>query len=306
MKGSARLNLANKYRPTQLNDVLSQDTVVDILSSNKFKELNAHNFLFVGPSGCGKTTCARILAQELGEVIEVDAASNNSAERIKELAAQARMAPLVGENKVLIIDEAHTLSAAAWAAMLIILEENISRTYFIFCTTELRKIPSTILSRVYTFQFNAISFEDIEKRLKLITEKEGISADDSALRLIARNSNNNLRQAITNLEKCLFYQDYVNIDVVQRVMSIVDDAVLQRLFESKDSREIITIMNKITEDGINLQVFVANCLHFAIARSITDSSYIERVRSMLRLTEVIRTAQNIKYAIIGAFISKRW
>lgn len=306
MKGSARLNLANKYRPTQLNDVLSQDVVVDILSSNKFKELNAHNFLFVGPSGCGKTTCARILAQELGEVIEVDAASNNSAERIKELAAQARMAPLVGENKVLIIDEAHTLSAAAWAAMLIILEENISRTYFIFCTTELRKIPSTILSRVYTFQFNAISFEDIEKRLKLITEKEGINADDTALRLIARNSNNNLRQAITNLEKCLFYQDNVDIPVVQRVMSIVDDATLKRLFESTDSREIITIMNKITEDGVNLQVFVANCLHFAIAHSIVDSSYIEHVRSMLRLTEVIRTAQNIKYAIIGTFIAKRW
>lgn len=300
------MNLANKYRPDNLDDVLSQDVVVDILSSDKFKKLNAHNFLFVGPSGCGKTTCARILAKELGEVLEVDAASNNSAERIKELASQARLAPLIGDNKVLIIDEAHTLSSAAWAALLIILEENISHTYFIFCTTELRKIPSTILSRVYAFQFNSISFQDIEKRLNFIIEQENIDAEEQAIKLIATHSNNNLRQAITNLEKCLFYQDKVDLNVARRVMSVVDDSTLKALFESTDTREIISIVNKITDEGFNLQVFVANCLKYAITQSVVNTAYIAKVRSMLKLTDTIKTAQNIKYAIIGAFIVKEW
>ena len=141
--------LANKYRPTSFDDVLGQDVTVKILQ-NQIKDNNySHAMLFTGNAGCGKTTCARIFANMIdGEIHELDCASHNGIADIKEIINKARIKSLIHEYKVFILDECHTLSSAAWPALLITLEENLPNTIFILCTTDSQKVPNTIISRV--------------------------------------------------------------------------------------------------------------------------------------------------------------
>ena len=155
--------LAQKYRPQSFDEVIGQDVTVRILQ-NQIKDKNySHSMLFTGNAGCGKTTCARIFANQIdGEIHELDCASHNGVADIKEIIDKARVKSLVHEYKVFILDECHTLSSAAWPALLITLEENLPHTIFIFCTTDVQKIPSTIISRVQRFNFLPISETLIE------------------------------------------------------------------------------------------------------------------------------------------------
>ena len=168
--------LAIKYRPKKWDDVTEQNSTKIILQQQLESGEVKNAYLFCGPAGCGKTTCARIFADDInkgeGNPIELDAASNNGVDDVRNIIQQAKTKSLDSEYKIFIIDECHALSNSAWQAMLKIIEEPPAKSIFIFCTTNPERIPKTILSRVQRYDFNRISTEGIVNRLKYILEQE--------------------------------------------------------------------------------------------------------------------------------------
>lgn len=172
-------SLAVKYRPSTWSDVTEQESIKIILQEQISSHSVKNGYLFCGGAGTGKTTCARIFANEINEghgtPIEMDAASNNSVDDIRNVIAQAQTKSLDSEYKIFIIDEAHSLSNSAWQAMLKTLEEPPAKSIFIFCTTDPNRIPKTILSRVQRYDFQRISNKGIVDRLKYIIDAENNS-----------------------------------------------------------------------------------------------------------------------------------
>lgn len=170
------VSLAVKYRPKIWSDVCEQNATLAILQQQLIANDIKNSYLFCGPAGCGKTTCARIFANEInkgnGAPIELDAASNNSVDDVREIIQQAKTTSLDSEYKVFIMDEVHALSNQAWQAMLKVLEEPPAKSIFIMCTTDPQKIPKTILSRVQRYDFQRISTNAILDRLKKIIDFE--------------------------------------------------------------------------------------------------------------------------------------
>ena len=171
-----KVSLAVKYRPQTFDDVMEQDIIKTILTQQLESGEIQHAYLFVGGAGTGKTTCARIFANEInnnkGAPIELDAASNSGVDDVRDIIKQAKLKSLDSEYKVFIVDECHALSNTAWQAFLKLLEEPPAKSIFIFCTTEINKIPKTILSRVQQFTFKRISDKGIVDRLRYIIDRE--------------------------------------------------------------------------------------------------------------------------------------
>lgn len=175
-------SLAIKYRPHDWASVTEQSSTKLILQQQLDSGEVKNAYLFCGPAGCGKTTCARIFANDInkgeGNPIELDAASNNGVDDVREIIQQAKTKSLDSEYKIFIIDECHALSNSAWQAMLKIIEEPPAKSIFIFCTTNPERIPKTILSRVQRYDFNRISTEGIINRLQYILEQENYVLDE--------------------------------------------------------------------------------------------------------------------------------
>ena len=170
-------SLAVKYRPKEFSEAVGQDAIITILEKQLEKRNFKNAFLFCGASGCGKTTVARIFANKInegyGEPIEIDAASNNGVDNIRDIVSAANERSIDSEYKIYIIDECHTLTPQSWQAFLKCLEEPPKYTIFIFCTTDPQRVPNTILSRVQRYNFQRISHKGIVDRLKYIIEQEG-------------------------------------------------------------------------------------------------------------------------------------
>lgn len=218
--------LAVKYRPKTFDDVSEQGAIKTIIENQISSEDIRNAYLFCGGAGTGKTTCARIVANMMnegqGSPIELDAASNNSVDDVRTIITDSKFRALDSKYKIYIIDECHMLSNAAWNAMLKLLEEPPKSTIFIFCTTDVHKIPDTIMSRVQRFNFQRISQQGIVKRLLYILEQENYlpSVEQSeAVTYIAKQANGGMRDAITMLDKCLAYNDHLTVDNVVKVLS---------------------------------------------------------------------------------------
>lgn len=172
----AQISLANKYRPQSFDDVTEQGSVKVILKQQLESGTTKNAYLFCGGAGTGKTTCARIFANEInkgqGNPIEMDAASNNGVDDVRDIIDQAKKQSLDSEYKVFIVDECHMISNAGWNAMLKLIEEPPAKSVFIFCTTDPQKIPKTILSRVQRYDFQRLSHSGIYDRLRYIIDKE--------------------------------------------------------------------------------------------------------------------------------------
>lgn len=222
--------LANKYRPQKFEDVSEQGAIKTIIE-NQIKQNDIRNaYLFCGGAGTGKTTCARIVANMInsgkGKPIELDAASNNSVDDVRKIINDSKFRALDSKYKIYIIDECHSLSNAAWQAMLKLLEEPPASTVFIFCTTDPQKIPRTILSRVQRYNFQRISKDGIVSRLKYIIDKENsenlqsrIIYEEQAIDYIAKQAQGGMRDAITTLDKCLQYSKELTLNNVVKVLS---------------------------------------------------------------------------------------
>ena len=265
-------SLAVKYRPKTFDDVVGQSATVEILKNQLRSGETKQAYLFIGSAGCGKTTCARIFANELnhgvGGPIELDAASNNSVDDIRELTKQARTKSLTGEYKVFILDELHMLSGGAWAAMLKLIEEPPEKTVFIGCTTNPEKIPKTILSRCQRFDFRRMKTDDIIARLKYILHQENFTDyKEAAVDFIAKQANGGMRDAITLMYKALSYSNKLTVENVSKALGVASYDVYQNLFNSIywfDGGNILEIIEEIYEAGIDLKQFIDDFLVFVV------------------------------------------
>lgn len=263
-------SLAVKYRPKVFEDLIEQDYIKAILLNQLNTNTTKQAYLFCGPAGDGKTTSARIFANEInngkGKPIEIDAASNNGVDDVRQIIEDSKRKPLDSEYKVFIIDEVHMLSTGAWNAMLKLLEEPPKTAIFIMCTTDPQKIPATILSRVQRYDFRKISTQGIFNRLKYICDtengirnrKDKITYEEDALYYIANYAKGGMRNAITMLDKCISLNTNVTVNSILDVLGNVDYTVNFNFLNSiinKDFKSAISIVDNIYNGGKDLKQF---------------------------------------------------
>jgi DNA polymerase-3 subunit gamma/tau len=257
------------YRPKKFADVIGQDAIVKILKTQIANNKIAHAYLFCGSRGTGKTTIAKIFANEIVgdnaaiDVFEIDAASNNSVQDVRDLTDKVNFPPIMGKYKVYIIDEVHMFSQSAFNAFLKTLEEPPKHIVFILCTTEPGKIIPTVQSRCLRFDFRAASVKDIKKLITDVFKKEKIEATPDAIEMIAESGFGSYRDALSYAETVASYNEKITAETVAEVIGTVSNDALLKLLESiksKDIKETSKTCNTIFEKGINVNLLVKNFL----------------------------------------------
>jgi DNA polymerase-3 subunit gamma/tau len=263
---------ARKYRPAAFESVVGQAHVTETLEHEVLTGRLAQALLFTGPRGVGKTTCARILARRINEVhtgegldyslniFELDGASNNTVDDIRQLIDQVRFAPQMGKYKVYIIDEVHMLSQAAFNAFLKTLEEPPAHAIFILATTEKHKVLPTILSRCQIFDFKRIGISDIADHLQWVAGKEGLVAEQEALHAIAEKADGSLRDSLSIFDRIAAFAQGgpLTYDLVRRNLQLVDRALYVGLWNqimAADRASVLTVVQEVLDEGFDLQRF---------------------------------------------------
>lgn len=264
---------ARKYRPAAFASVVGQAHVTETLEHEVVSGRLAQALLFTGPRGVGKTTCARILARRINEVhtgegldyslniFELDAASNNTVDDIRQLIDQVRFAPQMGTYKVYIIDEVHMLSQAAFNAFLKTLEEPPAHAVFILATTEKHKVLPTILSRCQIFDFKRIGIGDIAEHLAWVAQQEGLTADPEALHAIAEKADGSLRDSLSIFDRIAAFAQggALTYDLVRQNLQLVDRALFVGLWDSIEAGNraaVLTCIHDVLDQGFDLQRFL--------------------------------------------------
>lgn len=255
------LALYRKYRPQNFDEVVGQNHIVKTLVNQIEFDKISHAYLFTGSRGTGKTSIAKIFARAINcenrvngspcgkcevckslentniDVLEIDAASNNGVDEIRDLREKVKYPPVVGKYKVYIIDEVHMLSISAFNALLKTLEEPPAQTVFILATTEVHKLPATILSRCLRFDFKLVSLEDLTNHLKNVLKKEGVNFEDSAVNVIARAGEGSVRDMLSIADRCVSFAG--NELTYQKVIDVLGVSQREILIKMTD-----TIINK--------------------------------------------------------------
>lgn len=280
--------LYRKFRPTAFEDVKGQDHIVTTLKNQIKAERTSHAYLFCGTRGTGKTTIAKIFAKAVncehpadgspcGEcaicraiaagasmnVIEIDAASNNGVDSIREIVDEVTYSPAEGKYKVYIIDEVHMLSIGAFNALLKTLEEPPSYVIFILATTEVHKIPITILSRCQRYDFKRITIDTIADRIRELMDKEQVQIEEKAIRYIAKTADGSMRDALSLLDQCIAFHfgKELTYDKVLDVLGAVDTEVFSRLLRivlDADVTGAISLLEEIVMQGRELTQFISD------------------------------------------------
>jgi DNA polymerase-3 subunit gamma/tau len=284
------LVLARKWRPGGFEDLAGQESITRILRNAISQGKVAHAYLFSGPRGVGKTSSARILAKALNcadgptpqpcgkcssctsiadgssvDVIEIDGASNNSVDDIRDLRERVKYAPSGGRYKVYIIDEVHMLSGSAFNALLKTLEEPPSHVIFVLATTEMKKIPATVLSRCQHMPFRRISGQNIRTRLQQISASEGISIAPPALGLIAKAADGSMRDGLTILDQLSSFSSDVTEDDVKSLLGLADFSMLSRISMAliEGNRvDLLGTINLLSEQGTDMRSFTRELVRF--------------------------------------------
>ena len=293
--------LYRKYRPKTFEDVIGQKTIIKTLENSIVNDRITHAYLFTGPRGTGKTSIAKIFARVINcqnrenftpcnncvsctqkqniDIIEMDAASNNGVDEIREIRDKVNLVPSFGKYKVYIVDEVHMLSNQAFNALLKTLEEPPSHVIFILATTEPHKIPETILSRCQRYDFKKISENDIVERIKYICKEENIEIDEDAIKLIAKVSDGGLRDSISLLDQLIAYtEDKITVKDVNDVYGVISKEeicnLLLKIFDS-NLNESFNEVNNLDENGKNLSKIIEQIIEFIKNTLIyfNDSNY---------------------------------
>lgn len=316
-------SLYRKYRPMKFEDVCGQQFIVKTLSNAIKNNKIGHAYLFCGTRGTGKTTIAKIFAKlvnclnpldnvpcgeceiclnentdEIPDIIEIDAASNNGVDEIRELKNKIKLMPVMCKYKVYIIDEVHMLSTGAFNALLKTLEEPPEHVIFILATTEPQKLPITIISRCQRFDFKKINVLDISKRLKYISQKEGIDIDDEAIEEIAKLSEGAMRDAIGLLDQISSFADSkITVEDIYTIRGSVSNRVLIELIEKyidNDASSILSIVDDIYLSGKDfyrlsedILVFYRNMLISKVAPSYFEDKALQLKDDIMRLSSKI-------------------
>ena len=279
--------LYRKYRPKNFDDVVGQQAIIQTLKNAKAKDRIAHAYLFCGPRGTGKTSIAKIFARMLNctstdetqpcghcenckialegshpDIIEIDAASNNGVDEVRNLIDRVKYAPMQGQYKIYIIDEAHMMTKGAFNALLKTIEEPPKHIIFIFATTEPNTLLPTIISRCQRFDFAKVSMADIQKRLTVVCQAEKIQIDKAAIELIASLSEGGMRDALSILDQCVAYcSDSIHIDDVRTIYGVTTLKDIGRLFQhlyKKEIEELISELQSISDQGMDLIRFTSD------------------------------------------------
>lgn len=274
--------LYRKYRPHDFDSLVGQEYTKKLLKNSVINNKFAHAYIFTGPRGTGKTSSAKIFAKAINclhpidgnpcnkcqncvnfesspDIIELDAASNNGVDDIREIINNVRLAPSSMKIKVYIIDEFHMLSTSAFNALLLTLEEPPKDVVFILATTDIQSVPITVLSRCQRFDFKPISIQDIENRLKFVCGEENLKVTDDAIKEIAMMSNGGLRDALSILDQVAGNGDEIDIqDVIANFGGISNKKINQLLsyYENNSVAELIDYINEIKNDGIDIKVLI--------------------------------------------------
>lgn len=282
--------LYREWRPKTFTQMVGQKAIIETLRNQVIAQRIAHAYLFCGSRGTGKTSTAKILAKAINclnpengdpcgkcenclrmdneetlDIIEIDAASNNGVNEIRDLRDTVKYPPQFGKFKVYIIDEVHMLTSSAFNALLKTLEEPPAHIVFILATTEPQKLPETILSRCQRFDFGRISVPEITGRLREAVEGSGADATDGALMLIARTAEGGMRDALSILDMCLGYRDHVDEELVRSILGTSDNAFLFTFcgaFSQNNARQVFMLIDQLIRDGKDPAVFAKDvCRH---------------------------------------------
>lgn len=282
---SSYIALYRKWRPSVFADVIGQEHITDVLRGEIIRGSVSHAYLFCGSRGTGKTTCAKILAKAVSclspvdgdpcgecenckhaaasfDISEIDAASNNGVDNIRELREEVLYPPTEMKRRVYIIDEVHMLSTGAFNALLKTLEEPPEHAMFILATTELNKIPATILSRCKRFDFHRITPDNIAKKLKLICEYEEINMTDEAIMLIARLAGGAMRDALSMLELFVGKKELIDEESLSRSLGVVGRGPVMKLLSAvarNDCSEALSVIREAYDGSKDMGVLLSEC-----------------------------------------------